>query len=91
MPKLALTVENVDRHHDDAESRAREKQVDELDAVREMNAQPVAAYEPARRELVRHPIRARVDVAEGERTECAARIGVLDADAIRPAAKRLVE
>ncbi len=91
VPKLALTIENVDRHHDDAEPRAREKQVDEFDAVREMNAQPVAARQPARRELVRHPIRARVDVAEGERAERAVDIGVLDPDAIGAAAKRLVE
>ena len=65
MRELALAVKNVDRHEDDAELHAGEEEVDEVERVGEVHAQPVAAHEAARRQRMRHAIAARVDFAEG--------------------------
>ena len=77
--------------NDDAEPRAGEKQIYELDAIRQVNAEPVAARETARRELVRHPIRARVDLAERQLAKRAVGASVFQADATRAVTQRWVE
>ena len=87
---LALAIQHVDRHEDDAESNAREKEVEKVDTVREVDAQPVAAREPARRERVRHAVGARVDLAERDRANAIGRV-VLEPDAVAAADKRQIE
>ena len=64
---LALAIEDVDRHEDHAELHAGQEDVDQLDAVRQIDAQPVALGESARAQRVRHAIAAPLDLAEGER------------------------
>ena len=87
MAQLALAIQDVHRHEDHAEPGAREKEIEELDAVAEVRAEAIAPAQPARRELVRHAAGARVDVAEGERADRAGSVGILEADAIGTATK----
>ena len=58
---LPVTVEDVDRHEDDAELHAGEVEVDRLDAVREVDAEPVAGGQSARRQYLGHAVAARVE------------------------------
>ena len=46
VPSLALAVEHVDRHEDDAEARGGEEEVDVLEAVRNLKREPIACARP---------------------------------------------
>src|SRR4029453_941174 len=87
---LALAIQHVDRHEDDAQSDAREKEGEEIAAVREMDAQTVTAREPMGCERVRQPVGSRVDFAERDRAEAIGRV-VLEPDALAAADKRQIE
>src|SRR5687767_3727580 len=78
---LPLPVQHVDGHEDHAGADTREEQADELDPVREMYAQAVAALEPARRERPGHAVRARVELAERERARAVGRV-ILERDGV---------
>ena len=91
MSELAFAVQHVHRNEDHAKSNAGEIQVDEVDAVRQVNTQAIAASDASRAELVRHTRRARVDFAECERAIRSGSVDVLEADAIRATAEREVE
>ena len=62
--QLALAVEHVDGHDDDAEARGGEEEVEVFEAVGEVQREPIAARQPARRERRRHPVRALVEVGK---------------------------
>ena len=81
---LALAVQHVDRNEDHAQAHAGEKQVEELDAVREVHAEPISAREPRAGERVRHAIGSRVDLAKRERPNAFGRV-VLERDAVASA------
>ena len=83
MTGLALAVEHVDRHEDDAEARGGEKEIDVLEAVRNLKREPIALREAARRERGGHAVRARVEIGEGIFLA-----GPLERDGVRAIAKR---
>ena len=91
MFQLALAIQDIHRHEDHAESNAGEIEVDEFDAVGEMDAEAVAANKSARGELVSHARSAYGDVAERERAELAVPIGELETYAVGATAEREVE
>ena len=62
--QLALAVQDIDRNEDHAQLEAGEIQIDHLEAVGQVNAEPVAGFQPALREQLRQAIAARVDIAE---------------------------
>ena len=66
MRDLAVAIEDVDRDEDHAELDAGEIDVDQLDAVAEVDAEPVALGESAGAQRVRDAVAAAFDVAEGE-------------------------
>src|SRR4029079_4215404 len=84
VPEFALLVQDVHRHADHAESYAGEIEVDELDTVREMDREAIAAPQPARRQLAGHAIGARVHVAERQRSNRTA-VVIIEGRAIGPA------
>ena len=61
---FALPVEHVDRHEQRPELQAGEKQLQELEPVRQLHGQPVARAHAASRERVRRAIRQRLELAE---------------------------
>src|ERR1051326_2544898 len=61
---LALAIEDVDRDEDDAELDAGEEEIDQLDTIREVDAEAIAFRVSARSHRVRDAIAARFDVAE---------------------------
>src|SRR5436305_216087 len=63
---FAILVEHVYGDEDDAGLDAGEVEIDESDAVRELNAEAVAAFEAALQKRVGHAIRSRVDLAESK-------------------------
>jgi hypothetical protein len=65
MRQFALAIQDVDRDEDDAELDAGQIQIDHFEAIREVNTQPVAGFEPAACEQLGQAIAAGVDVAEG--------------------------
>ena len=64
---LAPAVQNIHRHKDDAELYTGQENVDQIHAVREIDAEAVAAPKPAARQARGETIAACVDLAEGER------------------------
>ncbi len=62
---LAVAIQDVDRDDDHAKPRAGQEQIDVLDAVGQIDRQPIARAETSGRELVRHPGGAPVEVCEG--------------------------
>jgi hypothetical protein len=91
VPRLTLTIQDIDRHEDHTKANGREEQVDERDAVAEVHAQPVAAPESAGRELMRHAARTIVEFAECQTENDAVFAGVLQSDAAGAADERKVE
>src|SRR5580700_8167187 len=65
MGQFALAIEDVDRDEDDAELDASQIQVDNFEAISEIDAEAIARLEPALGEQLGQPIAARVDVAKG--------------------------
>jgi hypothetical protein len=82
VPGLALAIQHVDRHEDDAEARGGEEKVDVLEAVRNLKREPIARREAARRERGSHAVRPRVEI--GERIFLA---GPLERDGLRAIVK----
>ena len=66
MRDLAVAIEDIDRHEDHAELHAGEIEIDHLDAVGQIDAQPVAWPEAAPAKRLRQAAAALVDFAEGE-------------------------
>jgi len=91
VPDLALAVQHVHGHEDHAQAHAREEQVEEVDAVREVDAEPIAADDPACRQRMGHAVRARVDVAERQRVRDTVGAVVLERDGVAPADEREIE
>ena len=91
MPDLPLTVEDVDRHHDDADLRAGEPQVDDLDSVREVGGEPVTGPEPAGTQQVRQAVAPRIELAERERSAGPVGALALEGGRVAPADERTIE
>ena len=64
MGQLALAVKDVDRDENHAQLEACEIQIDDLQAVGQVDAKPIAGFEPAPRPAIGQPIAARVDIAK---------------------------
>ena len=64
MRDFAVAIKDVDRHKDHAELHAREIDVDHLDAIREIDAQPVARAQPFCGQELGQPVTARIEFAE---------------------------
>src|SRR5438477_7141868 len=83
---LAAAIENVDRHEDHAELHAGDEDVDQLDAIREIDAKAVAFLKSAIAQCIRHAVAARLDLAECELASIP-----LQTDLVAPAKEREVE
>src|ERR1700733_4563768 len=64
MSQLALAIEDVDRHENHANLEACQIQIDDLQAIGQVNAEPVAGFQAALRQQLRQTITARVDIAK---------------------------
>ena len=64
VPDLAIAIENIDRHENHAELHASQKQLDHVDAVRQMDAEPVARHESPLGQHARQPVTRVLEVAE---------------------------
>src|SRR5580704_13991480 len=67
MRDLALAVQDVDGNENGAELQTCQVEIDYLDAVREIDADPVAGLDPAPAKRLRHAVRSHVDIAESVR------------------------
>ncbi len=67
MGDFAFAVEHVDRHEDRAQAKARQEQVDELEAVGQVRGHAIARTDALLGEHLRHPPRPLVDLAERQR------------------------
>ena len=65
MRQLALAIQDVDGNENHAQLDAGEIQIDHLQAVREVDAKPVAGFETAMSQKMGQPVTAIVDFAEG--------------------------
>src|SRR6185437_14419832 len=63
--RLPFAIQNIDRNEDHAQLDRGQIQIDELDAVGQIDAQPIAPAQPPSLQRMRHPIAARIDLAEG--------------------------
>src|SRR5689334_22156912 len=61
---VALAVQDIDRHEDDALLDTSEVEVDHLDAIPQITAEPVARGQSAREQRTGHTITALVEIAE---------------------------
>src|SRR5689334_2359125 len=77
---LLLPIQHVHGNEDDPRAHAGEKEIEELESIREVHAQSVATLQPARSERLRHAIGALVDVAEGVRARRTLRVVALERD-----------
>ncbi len=66
MSNLAVAIKNVDGDEDQAELYAGQVEVDQLDAVAEIDGKPVALPQAAFPQRIRNPVAAGVDLPEGE-------------------------
>jgi len=64
---LSLPVEDVDGHEDDAEFHAGQEDIDHLDGVRQVDAQPVPGLQAPLAEQRGHVVATAVDLGEGVR------------------------
>ena len=86
MLDFAAAIKNVDRHEDHAELHAGEEDVDQLDAIREINAKAVAFLKSAIVQCIRHAVATRVDFSKREFAAVP-----LQADLVAPANEREIE
>ena len=68
MIQLALPIEDVYRNENHAEFNAGQVQIDDLDAIGQINAEPIACFEAPARQQLRQAVTAGVDIAEGVRS-----------------------
>ena len=67
MADFPCTVEGIDGCENDAGLDASQECLNELDAVREINGEPVAGLESFLSQFVRPAVRASFEISEGER------------------------
>jgi len=66
--ELALSVEHIDRHDDQAELGPREPEIDHLDPILQKECDAITGLGSARSEQVREPIAAVFQITKGKRT-----------------------
>jgi hypothetical protein len=75
---ISLAIQHVHRHHDDAGLDARQPQIDDLDAIGEIERQPIAGLHAARPQRMRHAVAPLLERAEGQRQGCAGRVDTVE-------------
>ena len=86
MRDFPVAIKDVDRHKDHAEFHARQIDVDHLDAIHEINAEPVAFAQPSFHQEARKTITARIEFSERVRL-----VAELECDGIAASFERQVE
>lgn len=88
MSDLALAVEDVHGHEDRPELQAGQEEVEEREAVVELDGEAVAGAEAAPVKDAGHPRGALADLPEREREDLAARGAGIERRLVRPADER---
>jgi len=64
MRNLAIAIEDIDRHENQTQLDRRQVKIDHLDAISQVNTQPISRLQPTRQQQLRQPIAAPLEIAE---------------------------